>query len=135
MEELRDKVSEPLKVWYIEPGHGLHGKQRWLCSDDDVEKMYDMYKRGGKTLWCFAGPAVEDARKRSMSEGGDPKANKRSRYEGHIVDKMAEVDRLQDELREKHAGKFSEEQLRSWAHLLQIKKHDSLEKPPDKPFW
>ena len=90
---------------------------------------------GGGTLWCFAGPAVEDARKRSMSEGGDPKANKRSRYEGHIVDKMAEVDRLQDELREKHAGKFSEEQLRSWAHLLQMKKHDSLEKPPDKPFW
>ena len=70
-----------------------------------------------------------------MSEGGDPNANKRSRYEGHIVDKMAEVDRLQDELREKHAGKFSEEQLRSWAHLLQMKKHDSLEKPPDKPFW
>ena len=71
--------------------HGLCGKQRWLCSDDDVEKMYDMYRRGEITLWCFAGP-VEDARKRPMSEGGDPKANKRSRYEGHIVDKMAEVD-------------------------------------------
>ena len=41
LEELRDKVSEPLKVGYIEPGHGLRGKQRWLCSDDDVEKMYD----------------------------------------------------------------------------------------------
>ena len=134
LEDLKDKVSEPLsQIGYIEPGHGLRGKQRWLASDDDLDKMYEMYKKGEITLWCFGG-SKEDIRKRTLSED-DANSNKRSRYECHMADKMAEVDKIQDELREKHSGKYSEEQLRSWAHLIQMKKHESLEKAPDKPFW
>ena len=34
-----------------------------------------------------------------------------------------------------HGNEYSDEQLRSWAHLVQMKKHDSLEVAPDKPFW
>ena len=30
---------------------------------------------------------------------------------------------------------WSEEQLRSWAHLIQMKKHTSYEVPPNKGFW
>ena len=46
---------------------------------------------------------------------------------------MAEVQEIEDELREKHreSGKYK---LRSWAHLIQLKKHSSMDEPPDKPF-
>lgn len=48
---------------------------------------------------------------------------------------MAQVEEIEDTLREKHGDKYSPEQLRSWAHMYIMKKHDSLEAPPDKPFW
>ena len=41
----------------------------------------------------------------------------------------------QNTLREKRTSTFSDEQLRSWAHMFVMKKHESLEFPPDKPFW
>jgi len=34
-------------IGYIEPGHGLKGKQRTLIDNDDIDEMYDMYKRKG----------------------------------------------------------------------------------------
>jgi len=42
-----------------------------------------------------------------------------------------------DELEERHSNskKFSLEQLRAWAHIIQMKKHESYEAPPDKPFF
>ena len=59
---------------------------------------------------------------------------KASRYDTH-VDKMAEVAIIEDELQEKHSGKYTDQQLRSWAHLIQMKKHSSYDEPPDKPFF
>ena len=54
LEELMDKVSKPKRqVGYIEPGHGLRGKQRCPSSDDDLDKMYEVYKKGEITLWCL----------------------------------------------------------------------------------
>ena len=49
---------------------------------------------------------------------------------------MAEVETMEDELQEKHSesGKYTDHQLRSWAHLIQMKKHGSYDEPPDKPF-
>ena len=49
------------------------------------------------------------------------------------LDVMTEVEAMED-LRQKHidGGMYSEEQLRSWAHLIQMKKHASYETPPNK---
>ena len=42
-----------------------------------------------------------------------------------------------DELEERHgtSKKYSPEQFRAWAHMLQLKKHDSYDMPPNKPFF
>lgn len=49
---------------------------------------------------------------------------------------MAEHCTIVDELETRHtSGKFSPEQLRAWAHLIQLKNHVSDDKPPDKPFF
>ena len=34
-----------------------------------------------------------------------------------------------------HKGKFSAEQLHTWANLIQMKKHASYDDPPDYPFF
>ena len=62
---------------YIEPGHRLKGKQRWLVQDQDVMEMYVCYE--GKTcceimLW-YIQPSCEqfgvNARKRPSSGSRD----------------------------------------------------------------
>ena len=47
---------------------------------------------------------------------------------------MARVDEIYEELQEIHI-EFSAEQLRAWAHMVELGKHTSLEEPPDKPFF
>ena len=126
-------------IGYIEPGHGLSGKKKWLTSEYDLSDMYEASK--GKcdiTLWCYGPAPCSDpvrARKRQQSVGAEgAKAPKTSRYDTH-VDRMAEVATIEDELQEKHPGKYTDQQLRSWAHLIQMKKHSSYDEPPDKPFF
>ena len=136
----KEKVCDPIDQFgYIEPGHGLRGKLRFLVSNEDLQHMYSVHKRKPYEvkLWCY-GPSDVPGVKRSSTdcEAGSSvmsKAPRRS-YDKH-VDKMAKVEETEDILRENHKGKFSEEQLRSWAHMYVMKKHDSLEVPPDKPFW
>ena len=40
-----DRLSGDIEVGYIQPGHGLRGKQEWLCYDDDIQEMYDLHPR------------------------------------------------------------------------------------------
>lgn len=43
--EFGDKIGQPLKqLGYIEPGHGLRGRQRWLSSNEDMLTMYAMHR-------------------------------------------------------------------------------------------
>ena len=58
--DVRDQLSDLLKcqvtdIGYIEPGHGLKGKQQTLIGDGDIDEMDDVYKRKrcGITLWCY----------------------------------------------------------------------------------
>ena len=44
---------------------------------------------------------------------------------------MAEVECIEEKLREKHEGVYSEEQTRYWAHFLQVKKHTSFHMAPN----
>ena len=50
-------------------------------------------------------------------------------------EKMTEVDKIYSKLQEEHKTGYSPEQLRAWAHLLQMGKHDSYTQPSDKPFF
>ena len=44
VDELRDRLLDTLpcgvtQLGYIEPGHGLKGKQQWINGDDDLAEM------------------------------------------------------------------------------------------------
>lgn len=130
-----------LDVGYIEPGHGLKGKQIWLTEDDDFEDMYSRFKKHEITLWCHVQKDTatqenqQSSRKRSPAndhrETDKHTQNKRTK----CAEKLSEVEKLVKKLKEKHGTKYSVEKLNIWAHMLHIEKHDSEEVPPDLPYF
>ena len=49
---------------YIDPGHGLKGKQNVITSDQDLVEMYAAYKnKHGILLWCYFESDVSKQRK------------------------------------------------------------------------
>ena len=60
--------------------------------------------------------------------------HKYSRYDKHI-DKLQEVDEIEDKLQSKNEGKYTEQQIRMWAHLIHMNKHTSHNEPLNKKFW
>ena len=133
LDELTSNVFKyiPATYGYIEPGHGSKGKRRWLTSENDVTEMYNIYNgRKEILLWCSKEKGTDEP-----DAGGEPsKKRAKTSYEGHI-DKMAEVEMIEEKLRKKHKDVYTEEQLRCWAHLIQMKKHTSYDEAPNKPFW
>ena len=62
------------------------------------------------------------------------KAPRTTKYELHQK-KMDELEDIYDKLQDNHQELYTAEQLRAWAHLIQMKKHDSYEEAPNKPFF
>ena len=107
------------------------------ASRNGLKQMYDLHK--GKVeiiLWCFH--AVPSQAKRPClkrpREGDATSAQNKPKDEQH-VDKMMQVKEIEEQLQEKHSGQFSPEQIRAWAHYNQSGKYDSLDVPPNLPFW
>ena len=117
--------STNIQVGYIEPGHGLRGKQQWLCEDGDLNDMYSHY--AGKkeiTIWCFC-KVNSQSHKRGKSLSPKPvKLPRVSPYDSQLA-KTSQVQEIVKELEDRHKGKFSAEQLHTWANLIQMKKHAS----------
>lgn len=43
-----------LDLGYIQPGHGVKGKQQWLVEDVDLDEMYTLFEKKQEiALWCF----------------------------------------------------------------------------------
>lgn len=147
------EIDKQLHFGYIVPGHGKKGKQIEIIIDGDLREMYTRYKRGNEiVLWMkqiasrkrSRTPAESEessSRKRSCtptelecsSTSAGRKAG-RSNYDKH-VEKMSAVDKICDELSDKHGEKYTPEQYRCWANLIQLHKHDSYESPPNKRFF
>ncbi len=82
-------------------------------------------------------PASEVIEKQQNGEGSSAKKPKTSgNYQAHLI-KMTEVEVIVEELEKRHSSSihFTPEQLRVWAHMLHLKKHDSYDQPPNKPFF
>lgn len=131
--------SDDTQMGYISPGHGVRGRQQWISDDMDIEDMYKEYQ-GKKeiTLWFYANTPSEEqtkkGKKRSHSPGTDESTKRACRTAVHSQ-KMEEVEEVLDELKKKHAGTYTEEKLRAWAHLIQMNKHKSYSQPPDMPYF
>ena len=123
-----------VEIRYTEPGHGVKGRKFWLHTDADNKEMYAKhYGKKNIYLWCD----IHSEEAAAPKKGNSPVAlggGRSSKYSSHLQN-IEKVDKIYDQLQEKHMGKFTPEQLRNWAHLVQMGKHGCMEEPPDKPFF
>ena len=122
---------QQVELGYFEPGHGTKGRKLWLYSDNDLKEMYCIYSTPGRRvilLWCY----TQTKTKSKVSKSAKAESSKST---GESLKVLGDVDEYFEKLKKKHKGAYSPEQMRAWAHLLQMQKHESLEDPPDKPFF
>jgi hypothetical protein len=130
----------PSEFGFIQPGHGLRGRLRWILDDGDLDEMYSEYpKKHDFNLWCYK--QVDEVetpcrsghthKRATPTEGAAPAPKAKST----CVRKVSEVEAIIKDLREKHGTNFNVEQFSMWAHVIHIGKHSSREAPPDLPFF
>ena len=133
------KLQE-VEMGFIEPGHGGKGRKVWLFDDNDLQKMYEVHRLKKQILlWCYT--HVSSTQKKLPADqkklpDGTLKPSTSSNYTAQLK-RQEEVNAIYSQLKEKHEafGKFKSEQLHTWAHMIFLKTHDSLDDPPDKPFF
>ena len=130
---------------YMEPGHGLKGKQRLLLTSDDLAEMYQMHKNKREiVLWCYGKVEVSDQstistnRKRSRSPD-KPEETMRNKpgstKKQALANKIKDVEDIVLKLQDKHGSDYSVEKLNAWAHLIHTDKHGSYDTPPNLPYF
>ena len=124
------------KVGYVRSSHGWKGKQELLDCADDVAEMYTMYgKKTGILLWChlMSGESrAETSRKRAKVDGNSTPCAKRPTV---WAQKMSEVEKIVEKLRDKHGSLYSIEKVNAWVRMINVGKYDSYETPPDLPYF
>ena len=127
-ESLGEQVPKTLTfdVGYYE---GQQHSKIWLCSDTDLDTMYQKNSSGEITLWCDGSVNSEESahtkRKRDDTSTGPSKRQK----------KEEEVDSVFQELREKHGAKYDTPRLRLWARMVASNLHEDLDTPPAIPAF
>ena len=152
--------SDALEFGFIVPGHGIKGRKEWLYRDEDFQDMIEVHNGSSITLWCynckksdarskFSTPSNSTSKQESRLRSRSPhrtkcskskdrststaKTSGRGQYESQMK-KMEAVDEIYKRLGEKFRGKYTPEQLRAWAHMIDLKKHSSYDEPPNKPL-
>ena len=144
-EHLTTQLGEDIMdIGYIEPGHGMKGKQVWLVEDDDLAEMYTRFKTKQEiTLWCHVrkeddGTSVTQKKQKSSRKRlfqTDVHDNAPESKRQTCAQKLKDVEEIVKSLKEKHGAMYSTEKLNIWAHMLHIGKHDSYEQPPNVPYF
>lgn len=132
---------EAVDMGFVEPGHGGKGRKVWLFNDDDLHNMYKTHQKKKRILlWCYTEKAASSHASRSTGpekkgKGDNEGISKGGSSYNSQLQKQEAVDKIFSQLKDKHSGKYKPEQLRTWAHMYHLGTHDSLECPPDKPFF
>ena len=138
-------LNDDFQFGFIAPGHGSRGRQVSLKTNSDLEKMYDEHKKRKEVvLWL---KIVKEPRKRPLSNSAviniesktkrpnvEQGSSRGSNYQGHLKH-FSDIQCIVEKLEKMHAGDYSPEQLRAWAHMIDMKKHSSYDTPPHKPFF
>lgn len=145
-------LEDEFSFGYIQPGHGSKGRQQLVVENRDLATMYDVYKKKRQVLlWLKVTkckqkrqPSSNDVecqqvtkqlRTQAESEVKIPMGGGKSNHDRHLK-KMSEVELIVDQLEDIPSNsQYTPEQIRAWAHLIHMKKHDSYNDPPKKPFF
>lgn len=118
----------------------MKGKLHPISSDSDLSSMYEVFNvRKNFMLWVKCQVKRKKRPADLTSADGGANSGPNPKRSGSVYDstlqKMHEADIIAAELVEKHKEKYSKEQIRCWANMIQIKQHESYKIPPNKPFF
>ena len=140
VEEVKKKLLEvssshtdgfEIQFSFISPGHGTKGKQIKVDTDEDLKSMYVQHQRKKRIYFWIKCKPKSGKRSAGDFTGEAPQAKRHTA----LVEMMTEVDTIVQQLKDKHGQKFSDVQFSCWAHMIHTNKHESLETPPNKPFF
>lgn len=107
----------------------MKGKQERLIADEDLKVMYRVHSNKKRiNLWL-------KCKTKSKKRASPDSETSQSKRQASLLNTMNEVDDIVGKLKKKHGDKFTPVQLYCWAHMVNTQKHDSLDVPPNKPFF
>ena len=133
-----DQYTSQNQVGYIQPGHGARGRQHWLNNDANIQEMYlECTGKREIMLWFLENKAITSSPDELPSTSKRPRITDAptSKKSELLSQKMSEVDEIVSTLTKKHSKSYTIEQIRAWAHMIQMDKHESYDEAPDKPFF
>ena len=123
-------------IGYYKPRRG--STKMWIKDDEDIQCMYDGYK-DEVNLWCEGRLQDEDLELESADVSTSRKKRKKDDDTPVPVSKRQairdEVDKLLFELKEEHGSKYTAQQYRLWANMLQIGTWKDTDNPPQTPMF
>ena len=121
---------------YITPGHGMKGKQEKITTDVELSEMYKVHKKKKRVmLWLKCKPKIVARKRAEHPESDVPSSKRQNPAHTSLIDVMSAVGSIVDSLKQKHGQRYTPVQLNCWAHMIHTHKHDSLDVPPNKPFF
>jgi hypothetical protein len=130
MDEFQEHVprTATFDVGYFE---GKQQSKIWLVTSEDLDKLYELYPKGGEVLlWCdgIGETGTESCRSTKRNKEAESAGTKRSQQE-------AEVESTYKELKEKHKDSWDTPRLKLWARCIVQGIHDDYDIPPDSPAF
>lgn len=128
--------KEDIELGYIKPGHGAKGRTQWIFTEEDLDDMYKEHAEKTEIIiWLYRYQEKELTTKKRARSPTAQESTKKRKSSVVNTQKLLEVEEIVDKLKTKHEGKYTIEQINVWAHLIHMKKTQSYEEPPDKPFF
>ena len=121
--------STDFLIGYYKPSHGL--TKVYIKNDTDMQLMYESYKDQCElNIWCMGNCQDENEKPSNAIATKKRKCDQDSQKSLRRLSVRDEVDEIFMELKGKFESKYTAQQLRLWANMLQVGPWKGRENPP-----
>lgn len=119
-----------IQMGYIEPWHGIKGRQHWIA-DDDLHDMYQAHRKNKIMFWVYTG-----MKKRPQTpDASHPSKVSMTGYNSHVQEMLIKIEEIVDDLEKQHKETYTRERYNVLAHMINLRRHSSRESAPHKPYF
>ena len=121
-------------IGYYKPSRG--STKVYIKSDTDMQIMYEIYKDQHElNIWCVGNYQDENEEPSSAAASKKRKCDLDTQKSSRRQSIRDEVDEIFMELKEKFESKYTAQQLRLWANMLQVGTWKDRENPLQNPMF
>uniref|UniRef100_A0A1X7TNV0 Uncharacterized protein n=1 Tax=Amphimedon queenslandica TaxID=400682 RepID=A0A1X7TNV0_AMPQE len=114
-------------VGYVSGSHKIS-----FVDTDDIKSELRQICTKKKVLWCDG--SVDNKVVCIDSDSDSEPPSKKQKVSSSVM-KVQRVDKLAEELKERHGDKYSRVQCKLWAEAIDVQQHKSKDVPPNGPIW